>query len=163
MKYQIFQVDAFTNKIFRGNPACVVPLFEWLPDDVLLRIAKENAVAETAFFIETEKDIHLRWFTPDLEIDLCGHATLAAAHALKACLNYPSDEITFTTLSGILKVSCKNNFYYLNFPSRRAVKAYLPHVFSKYSILYELSSADFVKESQPAHDDINNHLYASSF
>ena len=70
MNYQIFQVDAFTNKTFGGNSACVVPLFEWLPDDVLLKIAKENAVAETAFFVENEKDIHLRWFTPDLEIDL---------------------------------------------------------------------------------------------
>ena len=126
MKYQIFQVDAFTNKTFGGNPACVVPLFEWLPDDALLKIAKENAVAETAFFIENEKDIHLRWFTPDLEIDLCGHATLAAAHALKACLNYPPDEITFTTLSGTLKARYKNNFYYLDLPSRRAVKAPLP-------------------------------------
>jgi predicted PhzF superfamily epimerase YddE/YHI9 len=126
MNYQIFQVDAFTNKTFGGNSACVVPLFEWLPDDVLLKIAKENAVAETAFFVENEKDIHLRWFTPDLEIDLCGHATLAAAHTLKACLNYPSDEMTFTTLSGTLKATYKNNFYYLDFPSRRAVKATLP-------------------------------------
>ena len=115
MKLQLYQIDAFTDHTFGGNPACVVPLHEWLPNDTLLKIAKENAVAETAFFIENEKDIHLRWFTPDLEIDLCGHATLAAANALKACLNYPSDEITFTTLSGTLKARYKNNFYYLHF------------------------------------------------
>ena len=71
MKLPIFQIDAFSDKVFGGNPACVVLLENWLQDEVLLKIAKENAVAETAFFIDNEKDIQLRWFTPDLEIDLC--------------------------------------------------------------------------------------------
>ena len=126
MQYQIFQVDAFANEVFKGNPACVVPLKEWLSDDILLQIAKENAVAETAFFIQEDEVFHLRWFTPDLEMDLCGHATLATAHAIKSELNYSSDKIYFKTLSGNLSVSFDDDFYYLNFPSRKANKTILP-------------------------------------
>ena len=126
MQYQIFQVDAFANEVFKGNPACVVPLKKWLPDDILLQIAKENAVAETAFFIQEGDVFHLRWFTPDLEMDLCGHATLATAHAIKSELNYSSDKIYFKTLSGNLSVSFDDDLYYLNFPSRKADKTILP-------------------------------------
>ena len=126
MCYNIYQVDAFTNRIFHGNPACVVPLKKWLPDKILLEIAKENAVAETAYFIDNGNEIHLRWFTPDLEIDLCGHATLATAHVIKSILKYPLDEIQFSTISGNLKVTFENDFYYLNFPSRKPKKAKLP-------------------------------------
>ncbi len=126
MKHQIFQVDSFTNEVFKGNPACVVPLKEWLPDDILLQIAKENAVAETAFFIQDGDVFHLRWFTPELEMDLCGHATLATAHVIKSELNYSSDKIFFKTLSGNLSVSFDDDFYFLDFPSRKAVKTILP-------------------------------------
>ena len=126
MQYQIFQVDAFANEVFNGNPACVVPLKEWLPDDILLQIAKENAVAETAFFIQEGDVFHLRWFTPDLEMDLCGHATLATAHVIKSELNYSSDKIYFKTLSGNLSMSFDDDYYYLNFPSRKADKTILP-------------------------------------
>lgn len=83
MTYNIYQIDSFTDKVFGGNPACVVPLEEWLDDNILLKIAKENAVAETAFFVHKGNRIHLRWFTPDIEMDICGHATLATAHCLK--------------------------------------------------------------------------------
>ena len=82
MKINIYQIDAFSDQVFKGNPACVVPLKEWLPDSTLLNIAKENAVAETAFFVIENDIIHLRWFTPDIEMDLCGHATLATACSL---------------------------------------------------------------------------------
>tara|TARA_B100000214_G_scaffold67496_1_gene44923 strand:+ start:1821 stop:2606 length:786 start_codon:yes stop_codon:yes gene_type:complete len=126
MKYKIYQVDTFTNNIFSGNPACVVPLKKWLSDDKLLKIAKENAVAETAYFIDKGREIHLRWFTPDLEIDLCGHATLATAYVLHSILQYPSNEIKFKTLSGELVVTYNEDFYYLNFPSRKASEAELP-------------------------------------
>ena len=126
MYIEIYQVDSFTNKVFSGNPACVVPLKNWLPDDVLLNIARENAVAETAFFIINEDHIHLRWFTPDLEIDLCGHATLATAHVLKSCLKHSTNEIKFKTISGNLSVTCKDDFYYMNFPARIASPAILP-------------------------------------
>ena len=115
MQYQIFQVDAFANEVFKGNPACVVPLKKWLPDDILLQIAKENAVAETAFFIQEGDVFHLRWFTPDLEMDLCGHATLATAHAIKSELNYSSDKIYFKTLSGNLSVSFDDDYLLFKF------------------------------------------------
>ena len=126
MQFQIFKIDAFTNEVFKGNPACVVSLKEWLPDDILLQIAKENAVAETAFFIQEDDFFNLRWFTPDLEMDLCGHATLATAHAIKSELNYSSDKIYFKTLSGNLSVSFNDDVYYLNFPTRKADKTILP-------------------------------------
>lgn len=131
MDFQIFQIDAFTNTIFKGNPACVVPLKQWLSDEVLLNIARENAVAETAFFIDNGAKVHLRWFTPDIEMDLCGHATLAAAHALKTILKYPKNEIVFTTLSGDLIVTCKDDLYTLNFPSRNPIATQLPEIIAK--------------------------------
>ena len=131
MKLDLYQIDAFTDKIFGGNPACVVPLKEWMSDDILLQIAKENAVAETAFFIDNGEKIHLRWFTPDIEMDLCGHATLATAHCLKHILNYPKNEIVFETLSGDLAVSIKNDYYFLNFPSRMPEVSQLPENIEK--------------------------------
>jgi PhzF family phenazine biosynthesis protein len=131
MQYQIFQVDAFANEVFKGNPACVVPLKEWLPDDILLQIAKENAVAETAFFIDEGEFIQLRWFTPDLEMDLCGHATLATSFVIHSCLDYPSDEMHFKTMSGDLTVNYTDNRYHLDFPSRKPEKAQLPSEISE--------------------------------
>jgi len=130
MELDFFQIDSFTDRIFGGNPACVVPLKSWLPDDVLLNITKENAVAETAFFVINDHKIHLRWFTPEIEMDLCGHATLAAAHVLKTILNYPEEKIIFNTISGELIVTFndKDGLYWLNFPSRNPVPASLPEV-----------------------------------
>lgn len=126
MKLELYQIDAFTDKIFGGNPACVVPLKAWLPDDILLKITQENAVAETAFFIDKGDKIHLRWFTPEIEMDLCGHATLATAHCLKTILNYPNDKIIFETLSGDLTVSIKSDLYSMDFPSRMPIVSTLP-------------------------------------
>lgn len=131
MRYQTFQVDAFSNKVFGGNPACVVPLKEWLPDDVMLKIAQENAVAETAFFIDEGEFVQLRWFTPDLEMDLCGHATLATSFVIHSCLDYPSDEIHFKTMSGDLTVTFNDNCYHLDFPSRKPEIAQLPSEISE--------------------------------
>lgn len=131
MKYNLYQIDAFTETLFGGNPACVVPLDKWLPEDVLLKIAKENAVAETAFFVEKGEKIHLRWFTPEIEMDLCGHATLATAHCLKTILNYQSDKIIFETLSGDLNVLIHNDMYKMDFPSRMPVADNLPETILK--------------------------------
>lgn len=128
MKLDLYQIDAFTDKVFGGNPACVVPLDDWLPDDVLLQIAKENAVAETAFFIDTDDKIHLRWFTPEIEMDLCGHATLATVHCLKSILNYAKNEIIFDTLSGDLTAYVKEDAYFLDFPSRMPIASTLPEI-----------------------------------
>ena len=131
MKHQIFQIDAFTDAIFGGNPACVVPLDHWLPDEILLKIAKENAVAETAFFVDKGEKIHLRWFTPEIEMDLCGHATLASAHCLATMLNYSKDQIVFETRSEDLSVNVQNGFYTMDFPSRVPIIANLPPAIAK--------------------------------
>lgn len=128
MQFQIFQVDAFTDKVFSGNPACVVPLNEWLPDELLRKIAEENAVAETAFFIEVKEGFELRWFTPEIEMDLCGHATLASAHVIRKHINYVQNEIVFQSKSGILKVKEENGLYYIDFPSRPPKPALLPAI-----------------------------------
>ena len=126
MKLPIFQIDAFSDKVFGGNPACVVPLENWLKDEVLLKISKENAVAETAFFVRKGKNFHLRWFTPDIEMDLCGHATLATAHCILSELKLESEKVIFETLSGKLEVSLDNGRYLMDLPRRDPIAATLP-------------------------------------
>ena len=166
MKLNLYQIDAFTDKIFGGNPACVVPLDHWLPDDILLNITKENAVAETAFFIPKEDKIHLRWFTPEIEMDLCGHATLAAAHCLKTILNYEKDKIIFETLSGDLTVLVKNELYTMDFPSRMPVKDSLPTTIEKSLSIKPkeiLKSRDYVlvydNETEIRNIEVNRQLF----
>ncbi|PTM08508.1 MAG: isomerase [Bacteroidetes bacterium] len=127
MTIDIFQIDAFTDTLFGGNPAAVCPLKEWLPDAVLLNIAKENNLAETAYFIHKHDNVfHLRWFTPELEIDLCGHATLASAFVILNCLDYDFKTVVFETMSGELKVSRNGSLLEMDFPSRPPIKAELP-------------------------------------
>ena len=98
MTIPIYQVDAFTENLFGGNPAAICPLNEWLPAPQMQKIAAENNLAETAFFIPVGNDFELRWFTPEVEIDLCGHATLATAHVLFTILEYEREVIHFHTL-----------------------------------------------------------------
>jgi PhzF family phenazine biosynthesis protein len=131
MKLNLYQINAFTDEIFGGNPACVVPLQSWLPDKLMLSIAKENAVAETAFFILDTPTIKLRWFTPEIEMDLCGHATLATAHCLKTIMGFEPDEMIFSTQSGALKVHCENDLYFLDLPSRKPLPAELPEIITR--------------------------------
>jgi predicted PhzF superfamily epimerase YddE/YHI9 len=117
MKLPIYQVDAFTSRLFGGNPAAVVLLDEWLPDLVMQNIGRENNLSETAFVIPREDLSELRWFTPTMEVDLCGHATLAAGYVLFNHL-YPSlNEIRFSTRSGILGVQRFGEMLSLDFPS----------------------------------------------
>ncbi|MEM6781699.1 MAG: PhzF family phenazine biosynthesis protein [Pseudomonadota bacterium] len=116
MELKIYQVDAFTDRVFHGNPAAVVPLETWLPNETLLNIAAENNLSETAFFVPTEKGFHLRWFTPTIEVDLCGHATLATAFVIFNHLDYERDTITFESQSGPLNVSRKTDKLTLDFP-----------------------------------------------
>ncbi|ATP56968.1 isomerase [Pedobacter ginsengisoli] len=130
-KIEFYQIDAFTDQLFGGNPACVVLLDEWLSDGLLLKIAMENAVPETAFFVADGEAFHLRWFTPDHEMDLCGHATLATAHVLKTILNYQGDKIIFNSKSGLLEVTVADEQYTLNFPSRNPEPAELPEIISR--------------------------------
>ncbi len=120
MKLKIFQVDAFADKVFQGNPAAVVPLDAWLDADALQNIAKENNLSETAFFLEKDGVFEIRWFTPTIEVDLCGHATLATAHVIFEELKYPKSQIEFySSRSGILSVERANGGYVMNFPRDR--------------------------------------------
>jgi PhzF family phenazine biosynthesis protein len=128
MKLKKFHVDAFTNKLFGGNPACVIPLEHWLSDDILMNITKENNLAETAFVVFCSDHFHIRWFTPEIEMDLCGHATLAAAHVIKKHLNYKQDIIRFQSASGDLDVTFDEDKYVLNFPSRMPQLTTLPTI-----------------------------------
>lgn len=117
MELKIYQVDAFTDKVFGGNPAAVVPLEQWLPDDILQQIAMENNLSETAFYVQEGERYLLRWFTPTVEVDLCGHATLATAHVLFQHEGFEGDAITFySDRSGILKVSKEGDDLILDFP-----------------------------------------------
>ncbi len=118
MKLPMYQVDAFTDNLFSGNPAAVCPLEKWLTDDEMQNIAKENNLSETAFFVKVNSgNFHLRWFTPEFEIDLCGHATLASAHVLFHHMKFPHEEIVFKTQSGLLKVKREGEFLKMDFPS----------------------------------------------
>jgi PhzF family phenazine biosynthesis protein len=126
MKLKIFQVDAFAEKVFEGNPAAVVPLKNWLPDEYMQKIALENNLSETAFLVPLENGFHIRWFTPVAEVKLCGHATLASAHVLFYHLNYPEKEIHFKSLSGILKVKNENDMMVLDFPASTLTEMEIP-------------------------------------
>jgi PhzF family phenazine biosynthesis protein len=120
MKLPIYQVDAFTNHLFGGNPAAVVPLTEWIDAELMQQIAAENNLAETVFFVPSNKDgadYHIRWFTPELEINLCGHATLASAFILFEKLGFHKPVVTFYSQSGLLKVEKQEKLYVMDFPS----------------------------------------------
>ncbi len=117
MELPIYQVDAFAKEVFTGNPAAVMPLDSWLPDKQMQHIAMENNVAETAFFVSVEGGYNLRWFTPTVEVDLCGHATLASAHVLFEHLQYIGDDIIFYTRGGELRVTRGNKGLTLDFPA----------------------------------------------
>lgn len=108
-----------------------MPLTEWLPDELLLKIARENAVAETAFFTNKNGVLQLRWFTPEFEMDLCGHATLATAHCMLKHLGYKDTRFVFNSLSGELVVTATNELYTLDFPSRPPEPAALPAVIAQ--------------------------------
>ncbi|WP_374631762.1 PhzF family phenazine biosynthesis protein [Ferrovibrio sp.] len=130
MRLPIYQVDAFTDTVFRGNPAAIVPLQSWLPDAMLQAIAAENNLAETAFFVPQGSDgrYHLRWFTPEVEVDLCGHATLASAWLLLTRLVPHLRKVEFETRSGLLPVTLdgETGRLEMDFPARIAVPANPP-------------------------------------
>lgn len=118
MKIKLYQIDAFADKVFKGNPAAVCPLNEWLPDETMQNIAMENNLAETAFYVKNGDQFHIRWFTPAVEVDLCGHATLAAAAVLFEYEKFGGDEIVFFShRSGELRVTSKGRMLTLDFPA----------------------------------------------
>lgn len=126
MNLTIYQVDAFTKEVFRGNPAAICPLVNWLDTDLMQRIALENNLSETAFFVKKDGFYELRWFTPTYEIDLCGHATLASAFVLYEILGETADVLRFETKSGQLTVERENDLLVLDFPSRPVEKCDVP-------------------------------------
>ena len=147
MELEIYQIDAFTSEVFRGNPACVVPLNKWLDDKLLIKIARENNVSETAFFVKNKDGFHIRWFTPDIEMDLCGHATLASAYCLKQYLNNPDDEILFNSKSGTIKSKFVKDKIELKLPLREPKKVEIPHNLSNainYKPIEVLKARDFI-------------------
>ena len=129
MQLPIYQIDAFAEAVFQGNPAAVVPLEHWPPDDVLQSVAQENNLAETAFFARENGGYRLRWFTPATEVRLCGHATLASAHVLFEHLGFPEDVVHFHTLSGILSVSRSGGALSMDFPLDTPVPLATPATF----------------------------------
>ncbi|SDW74564.1 phenazine biosynthesis protein PhzF family [Lutibacter oricola] len=124
----IYQVDAFNNQLFKGNPAAVIPLTNWISDELMQAIAEENNLSETVYFVKKDKSYEIRWFTPTCEIDLCGHATLAAAHIIYSELNYAEKELIFNSKSGDLIVQKKIDWYTLNFPSEEITEIETPTI-----------------------------------
>jgi len=117
MKLKIYQIDAFTDKVFSGNPAAVCPLDKWLSDELMQKIAMENNLSETAFYVKHGNEYQIRWFTPTIEVDLCGHATLAAAFVLFNFENYQDTLIEFfSPRSGLLTVKKQEDLLVMNFP-----------------------------------------------
>ena len=131
MELTLYQIDAFTDKVFKGNPAAVCPLKGWLADADLQAVAEENNLSETAFYVPAEAGFHLRWFTPKVEVDLCGHATLATAFVIFNILNYADDTIKFETRSGELTVTKRNDLLVMDFPSQPAKPCATPELLVK--------------------------------
>lgn len=126
MQLKLYQIDAFAKKIFEGNPAAVCPLDSWLDDALMRKIAMENNLSETAFFVNEGTNYHIRWFTPLEEVDMCGHATLASAFVLFEILNYPNDEIVFDSKSGELRVRRERDKLLMDFPAQEITACPIP-------------------------------------
>ena len=126
MKIRLFQIDAFTDRVFGGNPAAVCPLDGWLPDTLMQQIAMENNLAETAFYVRTNGCFDIRWFTPEVEVDLCGHATLAAAYVIFNIEHFEGPVIEFGSRSGRLRALRDGDFMTLDFPADSLVKSSAP-------------------------------------
>ena len=126
MKIPLYQIDAFSNHIFSGNPAAVCPLKEWLEDSLLQAIAQENNLSETAFFVPEGNGYHIRWFTPVAEVDLCGHATLASAFVIFNYFETSSGHVSFNSKSGSLTVVKEDELLSMDFPSQPPVLCEAP-------------------------------------
>ncbi len=163
MKLTIYQVDAFTNRLFGGNPAAVIPLDKWIDDKLMQDIAMENNLADTAFFVSNADGFDIRWFTPVLEISLCGHATLASAFVLYNIKGYDKPKLLFNSKSGKLIVEKKGDTFLMDFPSWKPEKINeypaelqtalgvkeIVAVYKYRDLLVELNSEDDVKKVQP--------------
>ena len=175
MKLTLYQIDAFANKIFGGNPAAVIPLEQWLDAPLMQQIALENNLSETVFFVPAANgiaDFEIRWFTPEVEINLCGHATLASAYVLYNILGYEKPGIRFSSMSGILQVSREENLICLDFPSWKPerldiypseLSAMIGHaeivgVYKYRDMLVELVNEEAVKNCDPDFSLMKKHV-----
>lgn len=175
MKLTLYQIDAFANKVFGGNPAAVIPLEQWLDAPLMQQIALENNLSETVFFVPAGNgiaDFEIRWFTPEVEINLCGHATLASAYVLYNILGYEKPGIRFSSMSGILQVSREENLICLDFPSWKPerldiypseLSAMIGHaeivgVYKYRDMLVELVNEEAVKNCDPDFSLMKKHV-----
>ena len=166
MNLTIYQIDAFASKLFSGNPAAVIPLQQWLDDALMQTIALENNLSETVFFVPStnvDADYDIRWFTPAVEVNLCGHATLASAYVLFSILGFDKNELRFNSKSGILSVTKKDDLITLDFPSWKPERldvyddslnevlgnVEIVGVYKYRDILVELANEDAVKKCAP--------------
>ena len=147
MFFDLYIVNAFSKGEFTGNPAAVVPLDFWIPDTTMQNIAMQNNLSETAFFVKNKNGFHIRWFTPKVEVDLCGHATLASAHVIFEILKIAESEILFESKSGTLRVFKEDGLIFLDFPS-----ADIQPVMQENNIYEALSSPSILSWSR-AKDD----------
>ena len=131
MQLSLYQIDAFASRVFAGNPAAVCALEEWLPDTTMQAIAAENNLAETAYFCRENDGYRIRWFTPAVEVDLCGHATLASGFLLLTRLRPGLDAVAFASLSGPLRVTRAGKAFALDFPARPATPADIPDALAR--------------------------------
>ncbi|HMX36006.1 MAG TPA: PhzF family phenazine biosynthesis protein [Ferruginibacter sp.] len=175
MKLTLYQIDAFANKVFGGNPAAVIPLEQWLDAPLMQQIALENNLSETVFFVPAANgiaDFEIRWFTPEVEINLCGHATLASAYVLYNILGYEKPGIRFSSMSGILQVSREEDLICLDFPSWKPerldiypseLSAIIGHaeivgVYKYRDMLVELVNEEAVKNCDPDFSLMKKHV-----
>ncbi|MBO9566114.1 MAG: PhzF family phenazine biosynthesis protein [Niastella sp.] len=167
MKLTLYQVDAFSDKLFGGNPAAVIPLQQWLSDELMQRLALENNLSETVFFVPgkptDDYDYHIRWFTPATEINLCGHATLASAWVLYNILGHAKPAIRFHCLSGMLNITREGDLISMDFPAWQpeplkdfpadlaVALGFIPivQVYKHRDFLVELESEEAVRTCQP--------------
>lgn len=166
MKLTLYQVDAFADKLFKGNPAAVMPLKKWIPDELMQQLAMENNLSETVFFVASEQkgvDYDIRWFTPAVEINLCGHATLASAYIIFNVLEEKHKSIVFSSKSGLLRVKKKKDIIEMDFPSWKPerVTSYpaglekalgvneIVGVYKHRDLLVELNTEEDVKNMNP--------------
>jgi len=170
MKLSMYQVDAFANQLFAGNPAAIVPLDNWISDDKMQALAAENNLAETAFFVKEGEEYYIRWFTPVDEVPLCGHATLASAHVIFNELGYEGDIIKFNCKSGELTVSQKEGWITLNFPAMltteiavkdNAILAFgtkpvAAYISEKYYLMFEFDSEETIQNMNPNFNELLN-------
>ncbi|MFS0489864.1 PhzF family phenazine biosynthesis protein [Leadbetterella byssophila] len=128
---KIFHINTFSSEDFKGNPAGVVPMDFWISDDLMQKIANQNGLSETAFFVKTVRGFAIRWFTPEVEVPLCGHATLASGYVLTEFMNHPDERILFESKSGDLEFVKKDGLFYLDFPAFESHEISLDFPFQK--------------------------------